>query len=185
MNQVERFLKLGEWGCNIPVFVSNPFQCWKSDTYAFLRIRFFHTESLNVIASRESDNRSKSFSKRRFPDAFWTARVLELSGYDVVLFEDFSCEYLGFASLNLNNSGDYATQETGDGTVFARSFDDYRNFADTKIRHILRELFKAQEKAGRTLHMFFGWAKEFVGIHHSRLVFFDFSFTKSLIFSGK
>lgn len=169
--QVDRFLKLVEWGFNVPLFVMNPNTNWKDDTYQFLIEHFKRPKTLTILASRKDGDVSLYQPSLPLRTVFVDIVVLE-HRYEVIVMEDIACEFSGHVEIHDDGTGEYCL--SGERPV---RFSVTELIESVKMRCIVRILSNLPEKAGGAVSIQFAWAKRFCGVNKSRLIVFDYILT--------
>lgn len=165
--QVDRFLKLVEWGFNVPLFVVNPNTNWQDDTYQFLIELFKRPKTLTILATKKDG----SLYRPRLPlrTIFVDTVVLE-NKYEVIIMEDVDCEFDGYVMFNHDGTGEYHLSNE----QYPVRFGLPELVESVKMRCIIRILGTLPEKVGGAVSIQFSWAKSFCGVNKSRLVVFDY-----------
>jgi len=51
--QINRFLQLVEWGCNVPIFIQNPYSHFGRTAWSFLQDHFQKAERIMILHEKK------------------------------------------------------------------------------------------------------------------------------------
>lgn len=171
--KVDRLLNLAEWGFNVPVFVHNPWRHYGDDLYLCLKeiFSYVHGERVfSVLATHPETGKSSYVSGLSLQSARLDCYSFETKGYEVLIFVGYPKEFSGSVLLDEHRPSVFIT--TADEPLKFRDVNQINNLVH---RHIVREAEKVRKKVGVDMILVkYLWAKGFVGVRGSRLVFLDY-----------
>jgi hypothetical protein len=167
---VDRFLKLAEWGFNVPLFLRNPSTNYGHGAHQQLRELFYRANSLTIIGARKDGSKEQVIRAKPLGTIFVETVHLEHK-WEILVIEVIDTEFDGFVAFNEDGTGDYNIPLKG---IFQKKFSSVEAIEDVKIRCLVRKLSRVCDKAGKRVTVYFAWTKKFCGVQNSRLIFLDY-----------
>lgn len=179
---VRNFLKLFEWGFNVPVFVENPCSGeFKDSAISMLRDKFERYDRLTIIAEKVNA-KPRLYLDLTFDSASVFCTELDKAGFDVVVFGNDKWEFSGKLTFRANGYFECQAKRNHFGGFCKCVNYDVNRLAEISCRYRLRELFKLWEKMGVDgLTVYFAWCLDFTGVKCSKLVIYNFMNPKNLL----